>query len=268
MVTYLGVPMKSNHANHDHDKIAGFHSVLTALEHKQPISEIYIAASRQDKRFQALINLANEQHIPIHTVDKAKLDSWSTANHQGVIAVLTHQQNMPTDVHDLLDSLTVPPFLLILDGVQDPHNLGACLRSAAAANVHGVIIPKDNAVGLTPVVRKVACGGAEIVPLIQVTNLARTIGMLKERGIWIYGLTGNVDTRLYDADLTGAIALVLGAEEKGLRRLTMDSCDGLFAIPLPGPIPSLNVSVATGITLFEAVRQRSVGCGYQSVDGL
>jgi 23S rRNA (guanosine2251-2'-O)-methyltransferase len=156
----------------------------------------------------------------------------------------------------MLDALTVPAFLLVLDGVQDPHNLGACLRSADAAGVHAVIAPKDKSVGLTPTVVKVASGAAESVPFIQVTNLARTLRSLKDRNIWIYGAAAEADQTLYQAKLTGSIALVLGAEGSGLRRLTREHCDGLLTIPMRGSVSSLNVSVATGIFLFEALRQR------------
>ncbi|HGX92090.1 MAG TPA: 23S rRNA (guanosine(2251)-2'-O)-methyltransferase RlmB, partial [Candidatus Tenderia sp.] len=147
-------------------------------------------------------------------------------------------------------------FLLILDGVQDPHNLGACLRSADAAGVDAVIVPKDKAAGLTPVVRKVACGAAESVPFYQVTNLARTLRELQELGVWLVGAAGEADTTVYQADLKGSLAIVMGAEEKGLRRLTREHCDSLIKIPMAGTVESLNVSVATGICLFEAVRQR------------
>jgi 23S rRNA (guanosine2251-2'-O)-methyltransferase len=149
--------------------------------------------------------------------------------------------------------------LLVLDGVQDPHNLGACLRSADAAGVDAVIVPKDKAAGLTPVVRKVACGAAENVPFFQVTNLARTLRDLQERGIWLIGAAGEAESSLYQADLRGPLALVMGAEEQGMRRLTREHCDVLVNIPMAGSVESLNVSVATGICLFEAVRQRRCG---------
>lgn len=241
--------------------IYGYHAVHSALQDPHGITEIYVAAARRDKRLQEILTLAKQHNINIHPVSREKLDQLAQeGNHQGIIArTLTITKPLVTDLCELLDSLSTPPFLLILDGVQDPQNLGACLRSAAAANVHAVIVPKNNAVGITPTVRKVACGAAEIIPFIQVTNLVRTIELLKERGIWIYGLCGEATQSLYKTDLRGPLALVLGAEENGLRRLTMENCDGLLAIPLPGAIPSLNVSVATGITLFEALRQRDQG---------
>lgn len=157
---------------------------------------------------------------------------------------------------DLLEQLSIPPFLLILDGVQDPHNLGACMRSADAAGVHAVIVPKDRAVGLTDTVKQIASGAAEHIPLVQVTNLARVLDSLKEQNIWLVGTSDQAEKSLYDHDLTGPLGLVMGAEGKGIRRLTADKCDFLAYIPMAGSVECLNVSVATGVTLFEAVRQR------------
>ena len=148
------------------------------------------------------------------------------------------------------------PFLLILDGVTDPHNLGACLRNADAAGIDAVIVPKDNAASITAAVSKVACGAAEVMPLFQVTNLARTMKQLQQKGIWLFGAAGEANCGLYEADLKGPMALVMGAEGQGLRRLTREQCDTLISIPMTGYVSSLNVSVATGICLFEAVRQR------------
>ena len=162
---------------------------------------------------------------------------------------------------DFLEALTEPAFLLVLDGVQDPHNLGACLRTADAAGVHAVIMPQDRAVGITPVVHKVACGAVESVPIFTVTNLARTLRQLRDAGIWIYGASDAADEELYGCDLQGPIALVLGSEGKGLRRLTREHCDHLLAIPMAGQVESLNVSVAAGVLLFEARRQRNLPDG-------
>ena len=159
-------------------------------------------------------------------------------------------------VYTILAGLEVPPFLLILDGVQDPHNLGACLRTADAAGVHAVIVPRDKACGLTSTVRKVACGAAETVPFVQVTNLTRTLKALQQAGIWIIGTDLDTTQSLYDSDLTGPLALVLGAEGKGLRRLTREACDSLVKLPMQGTVQSLNVSVSAGICLYEALRQR------------
>ena len=181
------------------------------------------------------------------------------ARHQGVVArcraVTVWQED---DLDQLLDGLSVPPLLLVLDGVQDPHNLGACLRSADAAGVHAVIAPRDRAVGLTPVVRKVASGAAETVPFIQVTNLARTLRTLKDKGLWTVGADAEGDGDVFSADLRGPTVLVMGAEGQGMRRLTREHCDLLVRIPMQGTVESLNVSVATGICLFEAVRQRGL----------
>ena len=163
------------------------------------------------------------------------------------------------DLDALLDDLVGPPFLLILDEIQDPHNLGACLRTADAAGIQAVIAPRDNAVGLTPTVAKVASGAAETVPYVQVTNLARTLDSLKARGIWLVGLAGEAEADLYGIDLQGPIALVLGGEGRGLRRLTRERCDYLARLPMLGTVESLNVSVATGICLYEALRQRRKG---------
>ncbi|MEE8342874.1 MAG: 23S rRNA (guanosine(2251)-2'-O)-methyltransferase RlmB, partial [Gammaproteobacteria bacterium] len=179
------------------------------------------------------------------------------ARHQGVVAeVEAARPGGERELVKALEKMEEPPFLLVLDRVQDPHNLGACLRSADAAGVHGVIIPKDHSVGLTPVVRKVACGAVEAVQVYTVANLARALEHLKEAGVWIYGAAQEASDPLYNSDLTGPIALVLGGEGKGLRRLTQERCDGLLAIPMAGSVESLNVSVAAGIMLFEARRQR------------
>ena len=165
-----------------------------------------------------------------------------------------------TDLDNILDNLNEPPFLLILDGVTDPHNLGACLRSASAAGVHAVITPKDRSAPMTETVQKISCGGAEDVPFVQVTNLARTMRELKDQGIWFVGTAHESDKLIYDVDLKGPLAIVMGSEEKGMRRLTRDLCDFLAKIPMSkkkSSVDNLNVSVATGVCLFEAVRQRS-----------
>lgn len=239
--------------------IFGIHTVETLLNaNPQNINLLYIQQGRHDQRVQQIIKLATKQGVAIQEMTRQKLDELlPSVRHQGVVARCLHTiQYTEADIASILDSLTAPAFLLILDGVQDPHNLGACLRTANAAGVHLVIAPKDDSVGLTPVVRKVACGAAEITPFIQVTNLARTLGELKEQGIWLFGAAGDAKISLYQSDLTGAIGLVLGAEGKGLRRLTKELCDHQMAIPMVGNVESLNVSVATGICLFEALRQR------------
>ena len=235
------------------------HAVDALLE-KQPerVIEIYTLKGRDDERLNAIIAKAHEWGISVQAMQRKALDDKSTGEqHQGIIArVKAAKVLTDNDLDTYISNLDTPPFLLILDGVTDPHNLGACLRSADAAGVHAVIIPKDNSASLTPVVRKVACGAAESVPLIHVTNLARTMRALQEKGIWIYGTAGEATQNIYDCKLEGGMALAMGAEGKGLRRLTREHCDELIKLPMAGAVSSLNVSVATGICLFEAVRQR------------
>ncbi len=236
--------------------VYGLHSVAALLENKaHDINSILVQDNRHDGKIQKLITLAQKNNIPCQSHTKQELDKLINANHQGIIAIVTATAKA-YDLANILENLSEPALLLILDGVQDPHNLGACLRSANAAGVHAVIAPKDKAVGITDVVRKVASGAVETTPFIQVTNLARTIKQLQEQGIWIYGADAEACDNIYDIDLRGPVALVLGAEGRGLRRLTKESCDGLLKIPMSGDIASLNVSVAAGICLFEAVRQR------------
>lgn len=244
----------------DKKMVYGFHAVESLLQQApEKLQTIYLQKGRDDHRGQQLINLAEKRGIKCELCDRQQLDALTDmARHQGVVGIYNEKNaNVVPDLFDILDQLQQPAFLLILDGVQDPHNLGACLRSANAAGVHAVIAPKDRAVGITPVVQKVASGAAEITPFIQVTNLARTMKELKERGIWLYGAAEEASENIYHTDLTGGVALVLGAEGEGLRRLTRESCDKLIHIPTVGKISSLNVSVATGICLFEALRQRN-----------
>jgi 23S rRNA (guanosine2251-2'-O)-methyltransferase len=245
--------------------IYGIHAVKSALNYlsveKQEdnnVSVVFVDRTRKDNRINAIVELARKKHVKVTFVARKKLDELCDGNHQGVIA----QSNIPkvkseSFLDELLQQLEQPPFLLILDGVQDPHNLGACLRTADAAGVHAIIVPKDRSVSLTPVVRKVACGADQTVPLIQVTNLARTMKLLKTYQIWIIGTAGESNDTIYQADLNGALALVMGTEGKGMRRLTRENCDALVKLPMNGSVESLNVSVATGICLYEAVRQRS-----------
>lgn len=239
--------------------IYGFHAVSSLLQNSiQSVSKIYLQHGRNDKRVFEIINLAKTHRINIITLSKKELDEITESqNHQGVAAEVASQQQHYSE-HDLefLLKQNSEPLLLILDGIQDPHNLGACLRTANAAGVTAVIIPKDKSVSLTATVKKVASGAAELTPLIQVTNLARTIRYLKEQGVWIYGFAGDANTSLFDCKLSGAVALILGNEAKGLRHLTKEHCDQLLKIPMVGTVESLNVSVATGVALFEVVRQR------------
>ncbi len=243
-----------------HDWIFGLHAVNALLRHHpQGILQLFVQDGRQDERLNAIAAQAKALGLPLEICPRTELDKkLPGAVHQGVIA-LCKSVNLEKDetfLKRLLDNLDHPPLLLVLDGVTDPHNLGACLRSAEAAGADAVIVPKDKSALMTPTVRKVACGAAEIVPFIAVTNLARCLQQLQQRGIWIMGTAGEANQSLYQADLTGPLALVLGSEGKGLRRLTREHCDLLLSIPLAGEVSSLNVSVAAGICLFEAVRQR------------
>lgn len=210
-----------------------------------------------DERLAAASELAGQIGLRVQHTSREQLDKWSDrGNHQGIVAVCKPKAALnEADLNDIIGR-TDQAFLLVLDGVQDPHNLGACLRTAEAAGVDAVIAPRNKAVGLTPVVRKVSCGASELVPFVQVTNLARTLRQLQDSGVWITGTSLDTDKSLYDCDLRGAQAIVLGAEGSGLRRLTAEHCDQLTYIPMDGSIQSLNVSVATGICLFEATRQR------------
>ena len=220
--------------------------------------KIYLLKERHDTRIKEIEKLLHSSNIETILLEKSKLTNLvGEVNHQGVIADVLPSQKYYTALEDFLhDHDLTNALFLILDGVLDPHNLGACLRSANAAGVTAVIVPKDNAVGITPVVRKVACGAAEILPFIQVTNLSRALQTLQDHNIWIYGAATDATKTIYEIDYTSATAIVLGAEEKGLRRLTREYCDELVSIPMIGDMPSLNVSVATGICLFEVVRQR------------
>jgi 23S rRNA (guanosine2251-2'-O)-methyltransferase len=240
--------------------IYGFHAVIGALENPHcTILELMLLSSREDKRFKKIFNLAKQQNVAVRLLDKKAFKAAFPNEAQGFVARLNTEvglKAMPeAELGALLDKTEVP-FILLLDAITSPHNLGACLRSADAAGVDLVIAPKDKSVGLTEAVAKVACGAAEYVPFMQVTNLSRTIDALKARGIWVYGAAGEAEKTLYDTDLKGPLALVMGSEEKGLRRLTRDHCDGLFKIPMLGHVSSLNVSVACGVSLFEARRQR------------
>ncbi len=239
--------------------VAGIHSVRAALKFgTEGVAELWLERTRRDRRLSEVADLARQAGVKVRQVDRDELDGAAEgANHQGVLAwVRVPAARAEQDLTALLDRLQTPPFLLLLDEVQDPHNLGACLRTAEAAGVQAVIAPRDNAVGLTPVVCKVASGAAETLPYIQVTNLARVMDALKERGIWLIGTAGEAAEDLYGVDLRGPLGLVLGSEGSGLRRLTRERCDGLVRLPMLGQVESLNVSVAAGVCLYEALRQR------------
>ncbi|HLS85701.1 MAG TPA: 23S rRNA (guanosine(2251)-2'-O)-methyltransferase RlmB [Burkholderiales bacterium] len=242
--------------------VFGFHAVLSRVRaDPSTVLEIYLDETRNDARARDLAAAAERAGLKLMRVPTKRLDGfYGGGRHQGVVARV-QVKSVADTVDELLDALEGPPFLLVLDGVTDPHNLGACLRVANAAGVHAVIAPKDRAAGLTPVVSKVASGAAEATPYLMVTNLARTLRELKERNVWIVGADERGESSLYEANLPQSIAWVLGAEGEGMRRLTRESCDLLVRIPMQGEVQSLNVSVAAGVVLFESVRRRLAGPG-------
>lgn len=244
--------------------IYGIHAVDGALRRNPgSVQHLWLQKGREDKRIVALEQLASDQGVATSRLSRVELDERAPGRHQGAVALMgaAHEDSaanlwQESELLGNLENGSGPALILVLDGVTDPHNLGACLRSADAAGVDAVVVPKDKSVGLTPAVRKVACGAAESVPFVQVTNLARTLRALKERGVWLYGTTGESDNSLYNNDLTSPLALVMGAEGTGMRRLTREQCDLLVHLPMTGSVESLNVSVATGVCLYEALRQR------------
>lgn len=239
--------------------VYGVHAVSALLNNPhRTVYKLLVCDERHDKRLEELIDKAQHAAITIEKLSTAKMNQrFAEFTHQGIVA----QASALPDYNEshlipLLDASKSPALILILDGVTDPHNLGACLRSADATGVDFVVIPKDKSASITPVVSKVACGAAEAIPLVRVTNLVRAMELLKEQGVWIYGAAGEAKASLYQTDCKGALALVMGAEGEGLRRLTREHCDGLFSLPMLGSVASLNVSVATGVTLYEVIRQR------------
>ena len=240
--------------------IYGIHAVKAVLE-KDPARfiEAFVLKGRQDDRLMPLLNQLQQFGISIQQMGRKALDDKAKgANHQGIIARVKPAKALNENDLDAILAQHQQPLLLVLDGVTDPHNLGACLRNADAAGVAAVIVPKDKSAPMTATVSKVACGAAETVPLVRVTNLARTMRSLQEQGIWFVGTAGEATHDIYQSKLTGPLAIVMGAEGEGMRRLTRETCDDLIKIPMAGSVSSLNVSVATGICLFEAVRQRSL----------
>ena len=237
--------------------LTGFHAVTSRLRQRpETVTEIYLDAERSDARAKDLRELAKRLNVRLISADMKRLDGMAAGvRHQGVIA---HAEPLDTPkfIEDVLEAIKEPPLLLILDGVQDPHNLGACLRVADGVGAHAVIAPKDRSVGLTTAAVKVASGAAESVPYIVVTNLARTMRDLKDKGIWLIGTDDEARQSIYKTKLEGALGIVLGAEGEGLRRLTKETCDLLVSIPMLGSVESLNVSVASGVCLYEARRQR------------
>ena len=237
--------------------IHGFHAVIARLrQNPGSVAEIYVDSARHDPRVRDVVQLAEASGVRLIQAERRRLDGMvPSGRHQGVIAKVEAGAAVPyRSLDDILENLKEPALLLVLDGVQDPHNLGACLRVADAMGVHAVVAPKDRAVGLNATVRKVGSGAAETVPFITVTNLARTLRELQELGIWVVGAAGEAEQDLFAVKLDGPLAWVLGAEGEGLRRLTRETCDQLARIPMFGTVESLNVSVAAGICLFEARR--------------
>jgi 23S rRNA (guanosine2251-2'-O)-methyltransferase len=248
-------------ADHKRDLVYGLHAVRALIERApERLLELWMAEPRQDARARDLKERAQAAGLKVQMVGNESLAKLAgDVSHQGVVAAVRSLK--PWDEETLIASCqAVPdPLLLVLDGVTDPHNLGACLRTADAGGVRAVILPKDRSASVDGVARKVAAGAAEFIPVVPVTNLARALGRLKQNGIWVVGMDGEAKQPLYAADLNRPLALVLGAEGSGLRRLTRDSCDFLVRIPMAGQVESLNVSVAAGIALFEAGRQRAAG---------
>jgi 23S rRNA (guanosine2251-2'-O)-methyltransferase len=237
--------------------IFGFHAILSRLrQNPDSIKDIFLDLARRDQRARDLVKSAESQNVRVISCDDTRLAAMvGTARHQGVAATIDASRAY-VDIEDILDTLVEPALLLILDGVVDPRNLGACLRVADAFGAHALVVPKDRAVGLTTTVYKVASGAADTVPFIAVTNLARTLRDLKERGIAVIGAAADAEHHLDATELNGPIAWVMGAEGRGLRRLTRETCDLLVSIPMLGTVSTLNVSVSAGICLFETRRQR------------
>lgn len=236
----------------------GWHAVEAVLKREpERLQQVWIQTGRQDKRVKGITDALDSLGVRWKVVHRRELDERVAGVHQGIVAAVSESREWTED--DLLAQLAgsdKPPFLLVLDGVTDPHNLGACMRTADAVGIQAVIVPKDKSASLTPVARKVACGAAETVPFVRVTNLARFLRSLQDQGVWLIGTAGEADATLYQADFKGPVALVMGAEGKGMRRLTREHCDQLINIPMRGHVDSLNVSVATGVCLYEALRQR------------
>ena len=238
--------------------VFGFHAVLARLRaDPKSVLEIFLDEGRNDARGRDLVAAAERSGVRLMRVPTKRLDGfYGGGRHQGVVARIAVHSSMDT-LEDVLRDISAQPLLLVLDGITDPHNLGACLRVATAAGAHAVIAPKDRAAGISPTVSKVASGAAEATPYLMVTNLARTLKEIKDKNIWVVGADERADKTLYEADLPDAIAWVLGAEGEGMRRLTRESCDLLVRIPMRGQVESLNASVAAGICLFESVRRRA-----------
>ena len=239
--------------------VYGVHAVTALLANShRSTKKLYLNEDRIDNRLQTILQLAEAKQIPVERLSVQKMNQqFADSVHQGVVACAgILPEYVEADLTRLLEKSHKPALILILDGITDPHNLGACLRSADATGVDFVVIPKDKNASITPVVSKVASGAAESVPLVRVTNLARAMEHLKQQGVWIYGAAGEATLSLDSLDCKTPIAIVMGSEDKGMRHLTREQCDGLFALPMLGTVTSLNVSVATGVSLYEIVRQR------------
>ena len=238
----------------------GLHAMQAVIENEpERLIEIWVLKGRDDERLINIVNQARRFGVSVQFCNRKVLDDKVKGEqHQGIVARAKPAKTLDeSDLDQLLESTPVP-LLLVLDGVTDPHNIGACLRTADAAGAHALIVPKDKSGGLTGTARKVACGAAEVVPFIQVTNLSRTLKQLQDKGVWVIGTAGEAEQLIYDCKLSGPMALVMGAEGKGMRRLTRETCDELVKLPMAGSVSSLNVSVATGVCLYEIVRQRGL----------
>jgi len=245
----------------DVNLLIGIHAVESSLTHAiGQVSAVMVAEESHNPRVKSLVELASQAGIRVSIEPRALLERRSEGErHQDIIAEFRPDNILgEKDLDAALDVVSGPPLVLVLDGVQDPHNLGACLRTAEAAGVHLVILPKDRSAPLTPVARRSASGAAEVLPLLMATNLARVLRRLKERGVWLMGTSDQAEKSLYQSDLSGPLALVMGSEGKGMRRLTAELCDFQMSIPMSGSVSSLNVSVATGVCLFEMMRQRQL----------
>ena len=251
----------------DLDWVYGIHAVENALVQDGKVKEVRLQEGRDDKKMQRIIKLCQAQKIRVSQVPRRDLDQLFSKSkervvHQGVVALAeVTKTGDEKDLERLVKNLDAVPLIVILDGVTDPHNLGACLRSADAAGAHAVVIPKDKSATINATVSKVACGAAESMPVFSVTNLARTMKKLQDLGVWIFGTAGEATQTVYEQDLTIPTAIVMGAEGDGMRRLTREQCDYLIKLPMAGVVTSLNVSVATGVCLYEVVRQRAAKAG-------
>jgi len=255
-----GTKSTNNSNNKIENMIYGHHAILSILKHEpETVVELWVDASRHDERAKTIVDLARQAGISAKRIKRELLDNkTNNAKHQGFVALSNETTTLDEkSLESMISKLDSSAFFLILDGVQDPHNLGACLRSADAAGVNGVIIPRDKSCSLTATVRKVACGAVESLPLFQVTNLVRSMEMLKNAGLWLFGTDSQATASVFDTDIKGAVAIVMGAEGSGLRRLTREHCDVLMSLPMSGSVSSLNISVAAGICLYEVVRQRA-----------